>query len=163
MINNTSNDILDNQEHQNIRSLSLSVLELLIVSFTIGSIAMVLAPLTYTILVTNDTAPTDGDKIGLFLFVILLALKLLPFAFVLLFFKASNNRYMDKAVVFKPSYFSRLQQYTSYVGMFYLGFGALMSLLYGFSDYRTLYTLSMFLTGIVILIYTQKTSEYIGN
>jgi hypothetical protein len=68
---------------------------------------------------------------------------------------------LDKEKAFEASYFGQLQQYADYVAYFYIAFGALMTVLYGFSDYRTLYTISMVLTGFVILVYTRKTGVYI--
>lgn len=152
-------DILDEEEFPIIRTLSLSVLELLIVTFTVAFIVIVFAPLTYK--VTSTARPTDGDKIGLFLLALVAILKLIPFTFVLLFFRTSNNRYLDKEKAFKASYFTQLQQYSDYVAFFYVAFGTLMSVLYGFSDYRTLYTGSMVLAGFVIFAYTKRTSFYI--
>lgn len=152
-------DILDEEEFPIIRTLSLNVLELLIVTFTVASIVIVFAPLTYK--VSSTARPTDGDKIGLFLLAFVAMLKLIPFTFVLLFFRVSNNRYLDKAKVFKASYFIHLQDYSNYVAIFYVAFGTLMSFLYGFSDYRTLYTVSMVLTGLVIFAYTKRTGVYI--
>jgi hypothetical protein len=154
-------DILDDKEYPIIRTLSLSLLEFFIVTFTVLSIAIVFVPLTYKILVTSPTPPTEGDKFGLLLLAIVTILKLIPFSFVLLFFRTSNNRYLDKTKAFKASYFSQLQQYSTYVASFYIAFGLLMSVLYGFSDYRTLYTGAMTLAGIVIFAYTQRTSVYV--
>jgi hypothetical protein len=163
MQNKAQDDLLDDKEYPIIRTFSLSVLELIVVTFTLVSIAVVFAPLTYKILVTNDLPPTEGDKTGLLLLAIACILKLLPFTFVLLFFRTSSNRYLDKEKAFEASYFGQLQQYAEYVAYFYIAFGALMTVLYGFSDYRTLYTISMVLTGVVILVYTKKTGVYIKS
>lgn len=161
MENTTQDDILDDKEHPIIRTFSLILLELFIVTFTILSIAIVFLPITYEILVTSTTAPTEGDKTGLFLLALVAVFKFIPFTFVFLFFRVSNNRYLDKAKVFKASYFIHLQDYSNYVAIFYVAFGTLMSFLYGFSDYRTLYTVSMVLTGLVIFAYTKRTGGYI--
>lgn len=161
MKDRSQDDILDDKEYPIIRTLSLSILELLIITFTIISIALVFAPLTYKILVTSSTVPTDGDKIGLFFLAAVVILKLLPFTFVLLFFRTSSNRHLDKSTAFKPAHLGQLQQYSNYVALFYVAFGTLMTFLYGFSDYRTIYTVSMVLTGFVIFIYTKKTGFYV--
>jgi hypothetical protein len=163
MQNEVQDDILDDKEYPTIRTLSLTILELIIITFTIVSISVFFAPLTYDILVTSDTAPTDGDKTGLLLFVFMCIIKLLPFTFVLLFFRASNDKYLDKEKAFESPHFDKLQKCSEYVACFYLAFGALMTVLYGFSDYRVLYTIPMALTGVVILIYTKKTGVYIKN
>lgn len=163
MKNKAQDDILDDQEYPIIRTLNLFILEIIIVVFTIVSITFIFAPLTYKIVVTSPTAPTEGDKIGLVFLALVSVLKLLPFTFVFLFFKTSRNPYLDKTTAFKPSYFRQLQQYSNYVAILYLLVGFVMSFLYGFSDYRTIYTSLMLLTGVATLIYTTKTYEYINN
>lgn len=155
------NDILDEQIYPIIRNYSLLFLEVLICAFTIISIGFVFVPITYEILIANDTPPTDGDKIGLFILLILSIIQLIPFCFVLLFVRTSCNKYVDKTTAFEPSYFGLLQQYSNYAALVYIVMGVLLSFTYGFSDHRTIYTLSMFMTGLVIANYTNRTREYV--